>query len=381
MKVQLVDLSAQHTALAHELEQAIAQVVAQGHFILGTDVELFEQEFAAYCGAEHAVGVDCGLSALEMLLHAHNIGPGDEVILPANTFIATALAVSSVGARPVLVDVDPLTYLIDVEKIEAAITRHTKAIIPVHLYGQVADMDAVRSIADRRGLILIEDACQAHGARYKGRRAGTLSHGAAFSFYPAKNLGALGDGGMVVTDDAAIAEKVRLLRNYGARHKYYHEVKGHNHRLDTIQAAILRVKLKRLDLWNENRRRWASIYSKRLSAAGIQVPVEAEHAEHVYHLYVIRAPRRDSLAELLRADGIATGIHYPLPIHLQPVYTELKIAPGSYPITEQCAQEILSLPMYPELSAEEVQWVAERVVHHWSALAAHEEQHALDKII
>lgn len=356
--VPFVDLQAQYTAIAGEVEQAVAETLREAEYILGRAVDEFEEAFAAYCGARYAVAVDSGTSALELVLRAFGIGAGDEVVTAANTFIATALAISYTGARPVLVDVDPRTATIDVAAIERAITPRTRAIIPVHLYGHPADMDPIMALARRHGLVVIEDACQAHGAGYRGRRVGALGHAAAFSFYPAKNLGACGDGGAVVTNDEQVAATLRLLRNYGQREKYHHVQQGFNRRLDTLQAAILRVKLRHLDTWNAARRQHARRYQALLGELGIETPVEAPGAESVWHLYVIQAPRRDALRHYLAEQGIGTGIHYPVPIHLQPAYRNLGYRPGDFPVTERMAKRVLSLPMYAELSAEAITEVA-----------------------
>jgi dTDP-4-amino-4,6-dideoxygalactose transaminase len=356
--VPFVDLEAQYRLLARTIQETTRRILRGGEYILGTEVGLFEQEFSAYCGARYGIGVDSGTSALELALRAFNIGHGDEVVVPANTFIATALAVTATGATPVLVDVDPHTYNLDADLLPGALTTRTKAIIPVHLYGQPADMDPILTVADRRGLIVIEDSCQAHGAKYKGRRVGSLGHAAAFSFYPTKNLGAYGDGGMIVTDDAGVAEAAQMLRNYGQREKYQHLVKGFNHRLDTLQAALLRLKLQHLDAWNELRRSHARFYHRLLGGSDVIPPFEADYAESVWHLYVIRAPQRDALRCHLAAQNIGTGIHYPTPIHLQPAYRELGYGPGDFPITELQAAESLSLPMYPELPREAIRHVA-----------------------
>lgn len=358
LTVPFVDLTAQYASIEGEINQAMANVLKRTDFILGQDVDAFEQEFAQYCGAAYAVGVDSGLTALELLLRAYNIGPGDEVILPANTFIATALAVSSVGARPVLVDIEPATYMIDVDQIEQAISSQTKAIMPVHLYGQVANMDAILELADKHGLLVLEDASQAHGARYRGQRVGALGDAAAFSLYPAKNLGAYGDAGILVTDDKEVVQAARLLRNYGSVQKYYHEVLGYNHRLDTLHAAVLRVKLQHLDAWNAKRRRHAQVYTALLQESQVTCPTEPADTEPVYHLYVIRTPQRDALQCYLREHGISTVIHYPVPIHLQPAYRSLGYSQGDFPVTEQAAGELLSLPMYPELSTQAIEYIA-----------------------
>ncbi len=361
MNIPFVDLQSQYQTLKSEVDPAVLAVMQRGDFILGGAVTEFEREFAAYCGAAHCVGVDSGYSALELIIRAYDIGLGDEVITAANTFIATTLAISNAGATPVLVDCDPQTYNIDATLIEAAITARTKAIMPVHLYGQTADMDAIRAIARKHGLLVFEDAAQASGARYKGRMAGSLGDAAAFSFYPGKNLGAYGDGGAVTTNDPAIAEKIRLLRNIGQKVKYYHEVKGFNNRLDTIQAAVLRVKLPHLNDWNAGRRRAAATYAELLSDLPLVTPATAGYAEHIFHLYVIRLADRDALMEELKGKGIASGLHYPIPIHLQPAYAELGYRRGDFPVTEAYAEEILSLPIFPELDDDKVAYVAEAV--------------------
>jgi dTDP-4-amino-4,6-dideoxygalactose transaminase len=356
--VPFVDLSAQYADIAADVDRAITRVLENGDFILGRDVWAFEEEFAAYCGAEHAVAVDSGTSALELALRACGITAGDEVITAANTFIATALAISNVGAIPVLVDVDPMTSCIDVAAIERSLTKRTKAIIPVHLYGHPADMDPILDLARPRGLRVIEDACQAHGATYKGARVGSLGDAAAFSFYPGKNLGAYGDGGIVVTNTRQLAESVGLLRNYGQKEKYHHVTRGFNRRLDTIQAAVLRVKLRHLDNWNAARRDHANTYQRLLIDTDVQIPRAAAYVEPVWHLFVVQTCRRNDLRDYLANLGIVTGIHYPIPIHLQPAYRDLGYQRGDFPITEQAAEQILSLPMYPELTAEAMAHVA-----------------------
>lgn len=361
MDVPFIDLRAQHRALRDELNQAIQRVMERCDFALGEDVARFEEEFAAFCGTRYAVGVDSGLSALELSLRAFGIGAGDEVILPAHTFIATAAAVTFAGARPVLVDVDPSTYNIDVSRIEAAITPRTRAIIPVHLYGLPAEMDAITALADKHGLTVIEDACQAHGATHKGRRTGSLGHAAAFSFYPTKNLGGCGDGGMLVTDDERVADWIRAARNCGQKEKYLHELAPFNHRLDTLQAAILRVKLRYLEEWIEGRRRNAALYTELLAGSGVVTPVEPLDCVHVYHLYVVRTSQRDNLRAYLWEQGVGTGIHYPIPIHLQPVYADDGFHIGQFPVTERLCDEVLSLPMFPKMTAEQVQYVAAKV--------------------
>jgi|688.fasta_scaffold30280_2 dTDP-4-amino-4,6-dideoxygalactose transaminase len=359
-QVPFVDLSAQYQRIAPAVHQAIDQVLQRTDFILGQDVAAFEEEFAAYCGVQHAVGLDSGLSALELLLRAYDIGPGDEVITPANTFIATLLAISSVGATPVLVEIDPQTYMIDVDAVRAVLTPRTKAIMPVHLYGHMVEMGPLMALATRHALVVIEDASQAHGARYNGVRAGALGHAAAFSLYPAKNLGAYGDAGIVVTNDAAIEGRLRLLRNYGSVQKYQHEVQGYNRRLDTLHAAVLRVKLRHLDEWNTARRNHAAAYSQLLADAVI-CPKPSPNVEPVYHLYVIRTADRDGLQAHLKQQGIATVIHYPTPPHLQPAYQTLGYRRGDFPITEAYAQQILSLPLFPELTAAQLHYVVDNV--------------------
>lgn len=361
MKVPFVDLKAQYASIAEEIDTAIADTLDRTSFILGEEVNAFEEEFAQYCGAEFAFGVDSGTSALELALRAYNIGRGDEVITAANTFIATAFAISYTGAMPILVDVDSRTYTMDISLLNRAITDSTKAIIPVHLYGQPADMDPIMEIAQQHGLVVIEDACQAHGAKYKGKRVGSLGHAAAFSFYPAKNLGAYGDGGIVVTDDEAVATSIQRLRDYGQSEKYHHVIRGYNHRLDTLQAAVLRVKLKYLDKWNAARGQHAKEYNELLDQTVVILPVEADYAESVYHLYVIRVKDRDELRTYLHDKCISTGIHYPIPIHLQSAYSDLGYDKGSFPITEEYAEQILSLLMYAELTPLSIKSVAEAI--------------------
>jgi len=365
--VPFVDLGVQYRAISAEIDDAISKVIQDADFILGREVRLFEEEFAEFCDSSYAVGVDSGTSALELALRAFDIGPGDEVITAANSFIASALGISHAGAKPVLVDVDPFTYTLDVKALERAITRRTKAIIPVHLYGHPAHMGPIRQLADRHGLVVIEDACQAHGASYKGKRVGSLGHSAAFSFYPGKNLGAYGDGGMVVTKDRKIANRLEMLRNYGQKEKYKHLFRGYNRRLDTMQAAILRVKLKYLEKWNAARRWNAKLYQKHLEGSGVVVPGEAGGAESVWHLYVIRTERRDALKEHLVSKGINASIHYPIPIHLQPAYQDLGYKRGDFPVTEAYADRILSLPMYPELSDRQVEFISQTVCEFQSA--------------
>ena len=358
-KIQFVDLQTQYQSLKPEIDAAIAKICARGDFILGEDVKLFEEEFAAFCKVPHCVSLANGTEALHLALLACDIGPGDEVITCTHTFIATVIAIHATGAKPVLVDCDPQFYTIDPAQIERAITPRTKAIIPVHLYGQPADMDPILDIAKRHKLVVIEDACQAHGAEYKGRRCGTMGDIAAFSFYPGKNLGAYGDGGAITTTRKDLAEKVWLLRNYGQRVKYEHSLKGVNSRLDTIQAAILRIKLPHLEKWNEARRLAATKYGQALSDTGLVLPKLAPYAKHVYHLYVVQTPDRKKLQSALDAANISHGIHYPVPIHLQPAFADLGLGLGSFPVCETLASKIVSLPMFPELTDVQINRVAD----------------------
>jgi dTDP-4-amino-4,6-dideoxygalactose transaminase len=358
-RVPFVDLTAQYRTIAAEINEATSRVIQEADFILGREVNLFEEEFASFCEARYAVGVDSGTSALELALRAFDIGAGDEVITAANSFIASALAISHAGATPVLVDIDAFTHTMDVAAIEKAITPRTKAVLPVHLYGHPAHMEPIRQLADKHGLVVIEDACQAHGTRYKGKRAGSLGHAAAFSFYPGKNLGAYGDGGMVVTNDRGIAKRLAMLRNYGQKEKYQHLFRGYNRRLDTLQAAVLRVKLKYLEEWNAARRWNAVLYHKFLDGTGVVLPGEAGGAESVWHLYVIRTENRDLLRDYLVSRGVSASIHYPIPIHLQPAYQDLRYKRGDFPVTEAYAQQILSLPMFAELTQGQIEFIAQ----------------------
>jgi dTDP-4-amino-4,6-dideoxygalactose transaminase len=357
-KIPFVDLTAQHHSLAKEINAAISQVMENAAFILGREVALFEAEFASYCQVNHCVGLDNGTSALELALRAYQIGPGDEVITAANTFMATVSAIASTGARPVLVDIDPQSYHLDLSAVVRAITPRTRAIIPVHLYGQAVEMDPLLALARRKKLLVIEDAAQAHGAFYHERRVGSLGDAACFSFYPAKNLGAYGDAGALVTNDQGLAEQVRMLRNYGQAQKYEHKFMAYNRRLDTLQAAVLRVKLAKLDLWNEKRVQHAARYRQLLAETPVILPQAIDEASHVYHLYVIRTGRRDELRAYLAEKGIETGIHYPIPVHLQAACRPLGYKKGEFPLTEKYATEILSLPIYPELTLEQIEYVA-----------------------
>lgn len=349
MKVPFLDVQAGYLELKDDLDAALGRVAASGRYILGPEVEAFEAEFAAYVGAAHCVGVGSGLAGLHLALLAMGVGPGDEVIVPSNTFVGTWMAVSHVGATPVPVEPDPITYNLDPGRIEAAITPRTAALLPVHLYGQPADMEPILSIARQRGLLVLEDAAQAHGARYRGRRVGALGDAAAFSFYPGKNLGALGDGGAVTTDDTAVADRARLLRDFGCRHKFRNEVIGFNNRLDEMQAALLRVKLAHLDEWNGRRRAVAAIYLAEIEKEGVTLPAVPDYSEPCWHLFSLQCDRRDALREYLLDAGIDVGLHYPVPPHRQPAYGDLGLGPGSLPISERLHARQLSLPIGPHL--------------------------------
>jgi dTDP-4-amino-4,6-dideoxygalactose transaminase len=364
--IPFVDLKAQHLSIREDLDAAIRNVVDRCEFILGSEVAAFEGEFAEFCEAEHGIGVNTGTSALHLALLAAGIGAGDEVITVPFTFVATVSAIVYTGAVPVFVDIEPRSFTIDVAAIEAAVTERTKAILPVHLYGQPADMDPILDIARRHGLVVIEDACQAHGALYKGRRVGGLGDLGCFSFYPGKNLGACGEGGMVVTDDPRHARTLRMLRDWGAERKYEHVLKGYNFRMEAIQAAVLRVKLRRLADWTSARREAAARYAALFAGSAIATPQAMAYAHHVYHLYVIRTRCRAAWQEALAALGIQTGIHYPTPVHLLPAFADLGYRRGRFPHAERAAAEVLSLPMFPELSAAQCDEVARAV----TALAA-----------
>ena len=355
MQIPFLDVGAAYKELKPEIDAAIARVLDSGWYILGPEVEAFEAEYAAYCEAEHAIGVANGLDALHLALLAMGVGPGDEVIVPSNTYIATWLAVSQCGATPVPVEPVEATYNIDPARIEAAITPATRVILPVHLYGQPADLDPILAIARKHGLRVLEDAAQAHGARYKGRRIGAHGDAVAWSFYPGKNLGALGDGGAVTTNDPELADRIRVLRNYGSRVKYVNEVKGFNSRLDPIQAAVLRVKLRVLDEWNARRRGIAQRYLEGLAGSGLVLPQVPEWAEPVWHLFVVRHPERDALVKRLNEAGVGTLIHYPVPPHLQAAYAEMGFGVGAFPVAERMAGEVVSLPMGGQMAAEGVE--------------------------
>lgn len=358
MHIKFVDLAAQDAAISNSLAEATIRVLQQGDYILGDDVAAFEEEFARFCGTRFAVGVSSGLAALELILRAHDIGPGDEVIVPSFTFTGTAAAVSLVGARPVFAEVDH-TYTLAADSVEAALTPRTKAVIAVHLYGRPARMDPLREVTDRAGVKLFEDAAQAHGATYRGRRVGQLADAAGFSFYPSKNLGANGDAGAVTTNDPDVAERIRALRNCGQLEKNVHSLTPCNHRLDTVQAAALRVRLTQLEAWNEARRRVAGWYRSALEGLPVTLPPDDDaDTEQVWHLFVVRTQDRDALRDRLAELGVPTGVHYPIPVHLQPFYKELGHAPGDFPLAEEFSSTVLSLPMHPTLDQAGVQHVA-----------------------
>jgi len=362
MKVPFLDLKAQHDPIRDELMTAIGEVIDRSAFAGGPFVADFEKDFAVFCRTSEAIGVGNGTDALWFALLAVGVGPGDEVITAPNSFMATAEAISFVGAKPVFVDIDEMTYTIDPAKIEAAITPRTKAIVPVHLFGQTADMDPILAIALKHRLVVIEDACQAHGAEYKGRRAGSIGHMGCFSFYPGKNLGGLGEGGAVTTNDAALAAKIRVLREHGQDKKYYHSVIGWNGRMDGIQGAALRIKLKHLERGNAARRANARRYDELLKGTpGLLLRPPAAFSQHVYHLYVIRVQEQERVIRAMAERGIACGIHYPVPIHLQTAYAFLGLGVGSFPVAEQCCQELVSLPMFPELTGEQIEAVVKEL--------------------
>jgi len=362
MKVPFLDLKAQYNSIRDEIENAIQQVLDNTAFAGGPFVAKFEEEFASFCQCKFAVGVSSGTSALWLVLSNLGIGPGDEVITTPNTFIATAEAISFCGATPVFVDIDEHTYTLNPELLERSITPKTKAIIPVHLYGQTADMDPIIEVARAHGLFVIEDACQAHGAEYKGHRSGSIGDAGSFSFYPGKNLGAYGEAGAVVTNNAEMAEKIRMLRDHGQSKKYYHSIIGSNARMDGIQGAVLSVKLKHLNIWNEARKKNAQLYHDLLADTPYVItPLEADYARHVYHIYAIRIQDRDALISTLVEKDISCGIHYPIPIHLQDAYKFLGYQKGSFPVTELCAEQLVSLPMFPELTQEQVEMVCREI--------------------
>ena len=359
--IPFVDLRRQYLDLKADIDAAVMRVLDTGQFVLGPEVEAFEKEFAAMCMADAGIAMNSGTSALHLALLAAGVGPGDEVITVPFTFVATTAAIGYTGATPVFVDVNPETFTMDVTQIEKAITKKTKAILPVHLYGQPADMDPIMSIAQRYGLVVIEDACQAHGAQYKGRPVGAIGDAGCFSFYPGKNLGAYGEGGIVVTNRADFEKSMRMLRDWGAEKKYHHILKGYNYRMEGMQGAILRVKLRHLPAWTRSRREHAATYQKLLVNSGVKTPIEAAYATHVYHVYAVRTTDRAGLQRALQANGVSTGIHYPIPVHLQPAYADLGHGVGSFPESERAANEVLSLPMFPELSQTQIEQVCAAV--------------------
>lgn len=356
--IPLVDLRAQYRSIKAEIDAAVLRVLDHGQFVLGEEVAAFEREFAAYCGAGDCVAVNSGTSALHLALLAAGVGPGDEVLTAPFTFIATVSSIVYTGATPVFGDIDPVHFTLDPAALEARITPRTKAIVPVHLYGQPADMKPILEIARRRGLTVIEDAAQAHGAEYDGHRCGSMGDIAAFSFYPGKNLGAYGEGGAAVTSNPAHAQAMRVLRDWGQQRKYEHRVKGFNYRMDAMQGAILRVKLRHLEAWTEARRARAALYDRRLAGGPVQAPAVRPGVRHVYHVYTVRVRERERFQQALRERGVQTGIHYPIPLHLQPAHTDLGYVRGDFPHAERAAEEVLSLPIFPELTEPQVEQVA-----------------------
>jgi dTDP-4-amino-4,6-dideoxygalactose transaminase len=361
MSVPFVDLLSLHKTIEPELHQVFSRVLGNSSFVLGPEVQRFEEEYACYVGTEHCIAVNNGTSALQLSLAALGVGPGDEVITVPHTFIATAEAITAVGARPVFVDIDPETFTMDPELLKDAITSKTKAILPVHLYGQMCDMDAILSVAGRQGIPVVEDACQAHGASYKGRMAGSIGVAGCFSFYPGKNLGALGEGGAITTDDSSLAYRLRILRDHGSCRKYEHTVPGYNMRMEGLQGGMLSVKLKHLDRWNEQRRQAATEYDSAFANTNVTSPKVMDYGRHVFHLYVIMTDNRDALRQHLAHSGIESGLHYPVPLHLQEAYQCLGYREGDFPATERVKDRILSLPMYPGISIAAVAEVAESI--------------------
>jgi dTDP-4-amino-4,6-dideoxygalactose transaminase len=361
MDIQFVDLHRQYEPLKEEILSGIEEVLEGMHLFLGENVQALEKEFADFCGAAHGIGVSDGTAALQIILRALDIGPGDEVITVSHTFIATTEAILLTGAKPVFVDIDPATYLMDVSQVEKKITTHTKAILPVHLYGQTVDMDPLLDMAKRHGLKVVEDACQAHGAEYKGRKAGSIGDAAGFSFYYSKNLGGYGEGGFITTNDSKLADKIRKVRDHGSGVRYHHDLVGLNGRLDEIQAVILRAKLPHLSEWNAKRREHARLYSELLKSTQAIAPREASGCIPAYHLYVIQTPRRDELQSFLKERGVFTGIHYPVPVHLQKAVDFLGYKKGNLPVTESVVSQILSLPMYAEISDAEIKYVVDSI--------------------
>ena len=361
MPIPLIDLQAQYNSIKDEIETEVLSVLRSGRYILGPKVEEFEKAVADYCGVKYAVGVANGTDALVLSLDALGVGPGDEVITSPFTFYASAESISRLGAKPVFADIDPLTYNIAAEQVEAKITLKTKAIIPVHIFGQPAEMDKINQVAQKHGIRVVEDACQAIGAQYRGRKVGSLADAACFSFFPSKNLGGAGDGGIVVTNDEALANRVRMLRQHGSSAKYYHSMVGYNSRLDALQAAILLVKLKYIDQWNNERRQNAYRYNKLFEDSSIITPTELDYVKHVYHLYIIRVQNRYKIESALKERGIGHGVYYPVPLHLQEVYKGLGYNEGDLPVSEAASRETLALPLYPELSSGNIEEIADLV--------------------
>ena len=367
-QIQLIDLKRQYASIRDEISTAVFGVLDSGHYILGPQVQKFEQEIADYCATNYAIGVANGTDALLLTLDALGIGPGDEVITTPFTFFATAEVISQVGATPVFVDIDPQTYNIDCRKIEQRITNKTRAIIPVHIFGQPADMDEIVQLAEKHGLLVIEDACQAIGSTYRGRPAGSMGIAGCFSFFPTKNLGGYGDSGAIVTNDEALAKRLRILRAHGSNPKYYHSMIGYNSRLDPLQAAMLSVKLKYLDGWNQRRAELSGRYNQTFKGLPIVCPYAADHRQHVYHLYVIQSERRNELIAYLNSHGVASGIYYPVPLHRQEVYAYLGYEEGSLPISEHASLRTMALPLYPEMTEDEQHYVIQTVKEFYSTV-------------
>ena len=370
LQVPYFDLKEQYSQIGDEIRDALDRVCRNAAFILGEEVERFEQSFASYCNVKHCVALNSGTSALHLALLSSGIGPGDEVITTSNTFIATVEAISYTGAKPVFVDVDPETANIDPALIEGAVTKQTRAIIPVHLYGRPADLDPIQDIAERHRLILIEDACQAHGAKYRGKRVGGFGYAAAFSFYPGKNLGAYGEGGALTTNEDEVAKLARALRSHGEVTRYFHDYVGYNYRMDGFQAAVLNVKLKYLDRWTAQRREFAKLYRDHLDGSAVRFLIDSPEDDPVYHLFVVRAQERDRLREELRRRGVETAVHYPLPVHLQKAYAHLEYHARRLPHTEQVCAEAISMPLFPEMSREQVIYAAEMLTEVASGVTA-----------
>ncbi len=358
MRVPFVDLKLLHRGMEDDLRNVFSRVLADSSFVLGPEVEEFERDFAAYCGVAHCVAVNTGTAALHLVLAALGVGPGDEVITVPHTFIATAEAITAVGATPVFVDIEPDGYCMDARQLEAAINERTRAIIPVHIYGQTADMDPILAVADAHNIPVIEDACQAHGAEYKGRKSGSLSLAGCFSFYPAKNLGACGEGGAVTTNDPELTKRMRMWRDHGSSKKYEHSFAGLNLRMEGVQGGMLALKLKHLDRWNDQRREAAQVYAEAFAHSDISLPQEMSYGRHVYHLFVVQTKERDALRQQLALAGVESGLHYPIPLHLQEAYRHLGYAKGDFPVAERVKDQILSLPMYPGITREAIEHVA-----------------------